>query len=1125
MEAFKDYLKEIQKVYDTEKASEHSYRHTILNLIPLLDKKLSAINEPKRIECGAPDYIVLKGDAPLGYIEAKDIDKSLDDIEKDGRRKKPTGHDGEQFKRYTESLPNFILTNYLEFRWYEGGERRLTATLARIDSKGKVKVEKESIEDTTALFSEFIHAGPPVLADPKDLAARMAGIARLIRSIIEEAYKQEGEEGSLHSQMAGFKKVLLHDLKLEQFADMYAQTICYGLFAARCAEPEKRPFTRQIAAYLLPKTNPFLKDLFGHIAGPTLNDNVTWAVDNMAALLDRANIDEILTDFGKRTRQEDPVVHFYETFLAAYDRKLRETRGVYYTPEPVVSYIVRSVDHLLKTEFGLKDGLADNTMIEYEVTETDKDGKTHKKKVKSHKVLFLDPAAGTGTFLYGVIKHIHEHMLSKGQKGAWSSYVSDHLLPRLFGFELLMAPYTVAHMKLGLLLQETGYDFKAEERLRIYLTNTLEEAHEAAKLDFFGGKIAEEANKASEVKSERPVMVILGNPPYSGHSQTPNERIVKYRKGQRYYIDTAQGAKERIATKDITKKEKTFIGRLIQDYFQVDGKPLGERNPKWLNDDYVKFIRFAQWRIDKTGYGILAFITNNGYLDNPTFRGMRQSLMSTFDNIHILDLHGSSKKKEKCPDGSKDENVFDIQQGVAIGVFTNMLSDNNSVATVYHSQLWGTRGKLIKDTAQIEDTNTGKYHWLSNKSIDKAQWKKLMPNKPFYLFIPQDKNKRDEYNSMVSINDIFIKKNTGVITSRDKFVIGFTEKEVENRLTDFIKLDPEDNRTKYKLRDVRERTLQESWDIVKRLNNISSLLKTICYRPFDFRTVFYHHSLVRWPVYDIMKHMLTGDNIALISARSNKSDSADHFFLTKNIMETKCGERTTQSCLFPLYLYPADDQSDDQINLVIADTDILRLHNFSETFISEFARRVKLSFDSKHRVNSMSCFGPKDMLHYIYAVFYAPTYRIRYAEFLKIDFPRLPLTSNKDLFRELCKLGERLVGLHLMEADVDVVTQYPIDGENEVEKVRFAGGSQSDGFGKVWINKEQFFDGVPEKVWEFHIGGYQVCHKWLKDRKGRKLTFDDIQHYQYIVAALNETIDIMTKIDEVIDAHGGWPIK
>jgi len=627
--AVQGYLRDVGRTHAAGKATEHSYRPALKALVESLGSGIRATNEPRRVACGAPDLIVERRREPIGFIECKDIGVSLDEAEQ-----------SDQLARYREGFEHLILTDYLEFRYYVRGEQAMHALLARIDGRGKVRPLEGGEEQLTALFDAFLAAEPRAINSPRELAQRMADVARIIEQTIRRAFGREAEEGTLHREFESFRQTLLHDLTPEQFADMYAQTVCYGLFSARVnvPDPHADEFTREHAAYDLPRTNPLLRQTFDTIAGTQLDDRIVWAVDLLVGILRRCEMNAVLKDFGKATRQEDPVVHFYETFLGEYNHALRKTRGVYYTPEPVVGYIVRSIDAILKRDFACPDGLADKTRITAEFRRPG--GETEQREV--HRVQILDPAAGTGTFLFETVRLIHERL--SAARGAWPGqrgYVAQHLLPRLFGFELMMAPYAVAHMKVGWLLKQTGYDFPGDERLGVYLTNTLEEAEVVSReLTAFAGHIAAEANAASEVKTDCPIMVVLGNPPYSGHS-----------------ANTGQWSKDLIHKKLPTG---------APSYFECDGKPLGERNPKWLNDDYVKFLRFGQYRIERTGHGILAFITNNGYLDNPTFRGMRQSLMHTFDDIYILDLHGSTKKKETAPDGSRDENVFDIMQGVAI---------------------------------------------------------------------------------------------------------------------------------------------------------------------------------------------------------------------------------------------------------------------------------------------------------------------------------------------------------------------------------------------------------------------------------------------------------------------------
>jgi predicted helicase len=554
------YILTIEKELAAGNATEHTHRPALKTLVEGLAKGVTATNEPQRTECGAPDFLITKGAFQVGYMEAKDVGKSLDEAEK-----------SEQLKRYLGSLPNLILTDYLEFRWYVDGEHRHSARLGTPTKDGKIKRDNAGVQAVDELLNDFLSHKAEAVGTPKELAKRMARLAHRLRELVTTAFQKKLNLPSLSNLYKAFCDTLVPDLTTEQFADMYAQTIAYGLFAARCNSPNGKMFTRQYARDLVPKTNPFLRNIFDHIAGAGLPEIIAPEVDDLAQLLAQADMSSVLKDFGKRTAKEDAVVHFYETFLAEYDPKVREMRGVYYTPEPVVSYIVRSIDYLLKTRFNKPPGLADD------------------------KTLVLDPAVGTATFLYMVINEIHEAMLSQQQKGMWNDYVAEKLLPRIFGFELLMAPYAVAHLKLGLLLQETGYQFKSDQRLGIYLTNTLEEAIKHSEV-LFAQWISEEANAAAQIKKEKPIMVVLGNPPYSGHSAN---------KGP-------------------------WARQLVERYKTVDGKPLGEKNPKWLQDDYVKFLAFGQWRIELSGQGILGFITNHAYLDNPTFRGMRQSLMNSF---------------------------------------------------------------------------------------------------------------------------------------------------------------------------------------------------------------------------------------------------------------------------------------------------------------------------------------------------------------------------------------------------------------------------------------------------------------------------------------------------------------
>ena len=1088
---FESYLKEINRAYQRGDATEHTHRPALKTLIEALGHKITATNEPRRQKCGAPDLLIsrrLKGiDETVGYIETKDIGTNLTQEAKTEQIK----------KRYLTSLHNFILTDYIEFRWYVNGEARLTARLAE-EQSGKFKLTEEETVKVSELLGMFLSQEAEKITNAKDLAVRMAGIAKLMREIINKTFAQEGEAGTLHGQLEAFREVLIHDLTEEQFADMYAQTICYGLFSARChienatlngmdkyaafhgVDDQPKEFTRINAAYLLPKTNPFLRKMFSDIAGPNLDDRIAWLVDDLVALLQNSQMGLILQDFAKRLKRKDPVVHFYETFLAKYDPKLKKTRGVYYTPDEVVSYIVRSGDILLKEKFHLKRGLADDSKI---------------KGTDLHKLLILDPAVGTGTFLFEVIDQIHNKF--KTQKGAWSGYVKDNLLPRLFGFELMMAPYAVAHMKLGLQLAETGYDFSSDERLNIYLTNTLEEAEKISK-NVFVQWLSQEATAANKVKKDLPIMVVTGNPPYAGLSANMNEWIEQLLKVK---LPGEDGA---------------------QSYYEIDGQPLGEKKV-WLQDDYVKFIRFGQWRIEQTGFGILAFITNHGYLDNPTFRGMRQSLMQTFDEIYVLDLHGNQKKGEICPDGSKDVNVFDIQQGVSIGIFVKK-TDNGTPAKIYHADLYGLR--------------KAKYEWLTENDIKTTGWTELSPNSPYYFFVKRDESARKEYEMGWSINEVLPQNNVGIVTARDNLTIQRTADDVWATVNDFSSILSEEARKKYSLgKDV------QSWKVhlAQADLNTSPLNKNkimpILYRPFDIRYTYYtgkSGGFICRPIYKLVHHMLSGENMGLCWTRPMSPKYEFSTTITTTIID-QClvGNKSAGagiSYIGPLYLYPTEKkQSDlDYENWPRGIND--RRPNLAPEFVKEMSGKTKLDFITDGAGDLQKTFGPEDIFHYIYAVFHSPQYRKRYAEFLKIDFPCVPTPKGKPLFCELCKTGQKLVKLHLMEAEIleeqDKCPKFNVKGSDIVESryPKYVPHADLPKKGKVYINQDQYFEGVRPQVWEFQIGGYQVCEKWLKDRRNRGLDYEDICHYQKITIALGETIKLMDQVDRIIDSKGGWPI-
>ena len=1045
LEAIAVYLKQVGKSLARGDSTEHTHRPALQQLIQQIHKGIVCVNEPKGSSAaGHPDMKVLLGETPLGFIEAKDVGLDLVEIA-----------ETPQLKRYLKHIPNLILTDYLEFRWYQNGNLADTVRLATVLASGKLRRYDKGGESLLTLLDNFLTADVKTVGSPKELAERMATLAKWVRRVIVESFEAESAGQELHSQLKAFREVLLPDLDVPKFADMYAQTICYGLFAGKCNADPGIAFARDNAASYLPRTNPFLRKLFSSIMAGDLNEKVAGAIDAITFLLDHADVGAILKDFNKRTRREDPVVHFYETFLAAYDPRLRKTRGVYYTPEPVVSYIVRSVDWLLKEKFGKKDGLADPS------------------------VLVLDPACGTGTFLYHVIKLIHERVKAKGQYGSWSSYVRDSLLPRVFGFELLMAPYAVAHLKLGLLLQDTGYDFGSDERLGIFLTNTLEEA--AKKSDvLFAQYISDEANAATDIKRDKPIMVVLGNPPYAGYS-----------------ANTGSWIEAQMETYKTTVRSE-------------------ERQIQRLSNDYVKFIRFAQWRLDLTGSGVLGFITDSGYLQGLLFRDMRRSLMTSFPSVSILDLYGVAMRGAAKLSGS-DQNVFDITQGVAIGIFVKS-STGPSAPSVRHAELCGSR--------------ESKYKYLSSEDMASTEWSAIAPRAPDYGFTPSARD--DTYLAYASFLDIIGTGNpkadrddrygTGIKTRHDQFVVGWTPahavdlvRQIANRPETDAQLIAElglCTTAHFSIGQARTRAAA---------SDLLDYVRPIQYRPFDTRFVVYLREFVCEPKAETTRHMTAvASNVAMGVLRRDRREQSAGFFVGRGLIAKDFVSNLDDAVVWPLYAVPS---SRARGTLFGAGSEGGVSPNLSPKFVAEMEQKLGLKFVAEQpeavsrKPSADSPFGPEDVFDYIYAVFHSPTYRKRYAEFLKIDFPRVPLTTDKKLFWKLVALGHELVALHLLESPKvnDFVTKYPKKGSDTVVKVDY-----DDNKARVLINGEQYFEGVRPEWFEFHIGGYQVLHKWLKDRKGRKLSNDDIKHYQRVVVAIKETIRLMSEIDKAIPS---WPIE
>ncbi len=1287
-----EYISKINQRFELGNSTEHTFRGDLQTLLESIVPKIAATNEPKRIACGSPDFVLTQknnNNIPIGFIEAKNINDS--DLE----GKKKTGNKS-QFDRYKKSLDNIAFTDYLDFHFYEENKFIKSIAIGKLEN-GKIEPIRENFENFERQIKHFCSYEGQTIKSPQQLAEMMAAKAQFLADVIEKSLDsdqelgtKEGEYSSLQGQFEAFKQILIKDISHKAFADVYAQTIAYGMFAARLHDDSPTTFTRKKAAELIPKSNPFLRKLFQYIAGFDLDERLVWIVDSLSDIFVYANVEVILAEYGRTTQTEDALIHFYETFLAEYDPNLRKTRGVWYTPKPVVNFIVRAVDEILKTEFNLSKGLTDSSKTKIKVSETKNNERVLVEK-EVHRVQILDPATGTGTFLAETVEHIYKQF--ENQKGVWNSYVENDLLPRLNGFELLMASYAMAHLKLDFLLKETNFkptsESNKQQRFRIFLTNSLEEGSTELESSF-AGWLSTEANEANKIKKDTPVMVILGNPPYSGESQNKGKWIME----------------------------------LMEDYKkEPEGKvKLKERNPKWLNDDYVKFLRYGQHFIEKNDSGILAFINPHGFLDNPTFRGMRWNLLKTYDKIYTLDLHGNAKKKEVSPDGSIDQNVFDIQQGVSINIFIKTgKKKKDELGQVFHYDLYGKRET--------------KYDFLDNHSLKDISFTKLPNIGPNYFMVQKDFEAQEEYSKGFSINELFVVNSVGIVSGKDAVLINYSRQDLIKKIESVYHSKPE-----------------------------NELIKNIDYRPFDTRSIYYDTDLLERDREKVMQHFLDKNNIGLVTVnRQPQSNPTSYYFVSQEIISNGFIRSDSVSIdnLFPLYLYPEKEKpkkplSEERRAIIylqweesrasletmelafVAFTEInelakdkikeiekiyrkqtkiytnlkkeverlknalevkevtnrtlyeaqeeprkpnlkkeivnqiaqklglefvnekttspstsqggghekalpsssrigyntanpltyklikemrdklkdnpteaekvmweylrnskkghkIRRQHIIDDFITDFvclSKKLVIEIDGKihlqqkeydelrtQRLNELGFnvirftneevfenpklvaqkikeeldktgeskiqekdeskiqekfsspppseglgeVAPIDILDYIYAVLHSPKYREKYKEFLKIDFPRVPYPTDTKMFWKLVDLGGQIRQIHLLESDVvdRFITSYPISsnegGENEVEQRPNFVLDKKTSLGKVYINETQYFDTVPATAWEFYIGGYQPAQKWLKDRKGRKLSFEEINHYQKIIVALSETDKLMKEIDKILD--------
>lgn len=1006
------YIKDISDKYRSGQATEQSYRqelsYLLANLITEPPLDIKTIDEPRRIEgVGTPDLRIYDGESGelIGYIETKDIGAPLDRIK-----------DDQQIKRYREEIENLILTNFGEFILFGEGEETERASLFKeINLEKEFRVKKDKREKIEDLLNRFLEFRTPEVETSEKLAVILAHRARRLERVVDEILlaDQKEDDEQPRSQISviydAFQNYLISEMRPDEFSDAYAQTICYGLFIARI-NLDSEELNKWSAMRALEDAGGVIRDLFQMTMIKNPPEEIMWSVEDIMDILNKTDLHSVFRADREREKiWKDPLFHFYEDFLREFNPQTRKRRGVFYTPDPVVNFITHSINQVLKSRLNLSAGLADKD------------------------VTLLDPASGTGTFLASAIDVFCDESIARGLSGTLNELISERLLENLHGFELLVAPYVVCHLKLLWSLREKGYTLKEGERLKVYLTNTLDPRKHISGTMPLTISISEEGKVANHIKTGVPILVILGNPPYSVSSFNKND----------------------------------WIEGLMDDYKEA---VRDERNIQPLSDDYIKFIRFGEWKMEQVDKGVFSYISNNSYLDGLIHRGMREHLMRTFDEIYILNLRGSARKGEVSPDGTKDENVFDIMQGVAIAIFIKTGERRDENARVFYQDLWGER----------ED----KYRVLDRKTIETLEWEELEPADPYYFFVPKDWNLYDEYSGFWGVEEIFNEFSSGIATGRDKLSVAFEKNELISKIKLFL------DDTNYKniveklnIKEVGKWKISDCREILRDID-LNKLVFNYHYRPFDIRNLIYDRSIIQRGRFDFFEKVFP-DNLYLLTTKQLSTDKFLHTFISNKLADRCLISIKTKELgyLFPLYLYENDE----------------RKSNIKD----EYLKTISELYDRE--------ISPEEFFHYIYAVLHSPTYRERYEEFLRIDFPRVPVVSEYELFKRLSGYGEKLAKLHLMEVDFDKpIAKFPISGDNAVKVVKY-----DEKTGRVYINDEQYFEGVEGKHWDFYIGGYQVLRKWLRERKrhGRKLSGGDVETYQRIVSIVDETLTLMHDID------------
>ncbi|MGG7539386.1 type ISP restriction/modification enzyme [Rhizobium sp. 12,4] len=1065
---FDTYIKALAAAY-REGGTEHTGRTALENLLntfaaDAMARGIAVQHEPRReAEKGAPDFKVKRQGMILGYVEVKEIGANLDKVLK-----------SDQIAKYRKLSDNIVVTDYLQFIRIDGTgkvvDRQSLAFPSELESR-TISINADKVEAVSKLLAAFFSSPPQGLAKAEQLAVALATRSKLLRDYLtEELIRQSKakQEGRLHALYGVFREQVFHELTVTEFADAFAQMLAYGLFLAKLNAKDDQVIALDNVRKFIPGSFRLIRELvrFLEEMQEAEYDEAKWVVDEILSIVNGLAIANIREDLSFRQRkaanrkvragdeeehrlfERDPFIYFYEDFLKAYDKETRKSRGVYYTPPPVVNFIVRAVDDILKDAFRIDGGLADN-----------------------NRVTVLDFAAGTGTFLLEVMQRIFDN-IGGSEAGKADAVVREHMLKNLYGFEYLIAPYTIAHLKLSQYLKDKGHPLHDNERLQVFLTNTLEPVE--PQKNAFLPQLSAEVEAAQEVK-EKPILVILGNPPYAGHSKNKGtwikDAIDGYRdKKSNKFVPGYKHVVERVPTGRDEKGEETWKEEI---------KSIGEKNPKWLNDDYVKFIRFAQLKMDAVDEGIVGIITNHSWLDNPTFRAMRQSLTRSFDQIYLVDLHGSTKPKELVPAGLENENVFDIQKGVAIAIFVKKAGVERGV---WHTDIWGSR--------------LAKYQECATARIDAIDWTEPSVVSPYYTMLPINWTGWENYGEWWQVADalnpqdekrqIFRVNVLGFQTHRDHFAAAFERKEIERRVRDFLDESTSDQalRERYSIKDNRDWQIEKARAALRNSDDPHRAIIECSFRPFDSRPCFFGYEFMDYPRRELLEHVAGRENLSLLVSRQIGTGNWRHAFMADSPAESCLisDGSTEQNYCFPVFLFDSNGQPRE---------------NFSPDF--------RAFLDARYDYH----YSPEEILGYIYAVLHAPVYRSRYAEFLRIDFPRIPFPNATEGFEALSALGWALVQAHLLrDLPRQGLADYQGKGDHTVEHVRWSAEDQ-----RVSINETQSFARVPEGVWNFQVGGYQVLDKYLKSRRGRTLSLNEINRVGRIADALAFTIGQVQRID------------